>query len=178
VSSGDADHAMTSHTCERPLCTGCLSGLPQHATAHLAIDAYRRAKVDDLNAASLDSDFHLAPGTSRGIVVGSKSDTLESGPAMAGTIESELVTVPGRSGFVIARWNRHIEAALARKKSGSGGRGAQSSDSAGDSAISGAVLGWRARVRGCRAHPARVRRIFVPPLPGRALLSLTIGKIK
>jgi len=59
---------------------------------------------------------HPAPGTSGGIVVGSKSDTLESGPAMAGTIESELVTVPGRSGFVIARWNRHIEAALARKE--------------------------------------------------------------
>jgi len=98
-----------------------LSGPPQHAAAHLAIDAYRRAKVDDLNAASLDSDFHLAPGTSRGIVVGSKSDTLESGPAMAGTIESELVTVPGRSGFVIARWNRHIEAALARKEAAAAG---------------------------------------------------------
>jgi hypothetical protein len=38
-----------------------LSGPPQHATAHLAIDAYRRAKLDDLNAASLDSDFIWRP---------------------------------------------------------------------------------------------------------------------
>jgi hypothetical protein len=44
--------------------TGCLSGLPQHATAHLVvevIDAHRRAKLDDLIAASLDSDFIWRP---------------------------------------------------------------------------------------------------------------------
>ena len=35
---------------------------------------------------------------------------------MAGAIESKLVTVPERSAFVIAQWNRHIEAALACKK--------------------------------------------------------------
>ena len=31
------------------------------------------------------------------------------------------MTVPGRSGFVIARWNRHIEAALARKEAAAAG---------------------------------------------------------
>ena len=65
--------------------------------------------------------LHPAPGTSRGIVVGFKSDTLESGAAMAGAVESELVIVPGRSGFVVARWNHHIEAVLARKKTAAAG---------------------------------------------------------
>jgi hypothetical protein len=160
--------------------TGCLSGLPQHATTHLVvevIDAHRRAKLDDLIAASLDSDFIWRPARRAASRLGFNSDALAAGAAMAGAIEPKLVAVPERSALVIARWNRHIEAALAGEGAAAGGRGAQGSDSVRDSAISRAVLGWHARVRGRRAHLARAGRIFVLPPPRRRVLSLTVWKI-
>jgi hypothetical protein len=175
VSSGGADRAMASHACDAAVYGPAVSRDGRNMRPHMRDRRISSRQARRLIAASLDPDFIWRPAR-RAASVGFK--IRRAGTRWRHGRRDRVEACDGSGALRVCY--RAVEPSyrggLGPQRIGGGGRGAQGSDSAGDSAVSGAGLGWRTRIRGRRAHLARARRIFVLPLPGRRFSLLTVCK--